>query len=77
MGRETTSRFLRCQKGHVPETIFEDGGPLPGPEGVRRDMYWKRSSRVGDHFQVLKVSEGTMGNVTTLIRITNIIKYYK
>ena len=27
---------LRCQTGHVPENLFEGGGPLPGPEGVTR-----------------------------------------
>ena len=35
------------------------GGPLPGPQGVRRDMYRKSTWGVGDHFQVLKVPEGT------------------
>ena len=36
--------------------FFGGGGPLPGPLGAPRDMYL---SGVGDHFQILKVSEGT------------------
>ena len=35
----TTSRSLRCKKGHSPGNIFGGGGPLPGPQGVWRDMY--------------------------------------
>ena len=32
------------------------GGPLPGAQGVGRDMYRKIFSRMGDHFQVPKMS---------------------
>ena len=40
----------------VPAEIW-GGGPLPSPQGVRRDMYRKNMLGVGDHFQALKVSE--------------------
>ena len=39
LGWGTTTRCLRCQKGHVPEKYFGGGGPLPGPQGVRRVLY--------------------------------------
>ena len=34
------------------------GGPLPGHQGARKDMYRKKME-VGDRLQVVKVSEGT------------------
>ena len=40
----------------IEDNIFEGGGPLPGPQSVWKDMYL---SGVGEHFQVLEVSEGT------------------
>ena len=44
----------------IEDHILGGGGPLPGPQGVSRDMYREEAIRVGDHFQVLKVSEGTI-----------------
>ena len=33
------SQVLKVIEGHVQDKYFGGSGPLPGPEGARKDMY--------------------------------------
>ena len=59
MKRDAKSLLLPCiLEDLIEDNILWGGGPLPDPEGARRDMY--RTSTLGGeyHFQVFKVSHG-------------------
>ena len=57
-GCGTTSRSLRCQKGHVPENILGWGTTLRSLK-CQKGQAPETIFGVGDHLQVLEVSEGT------------------